>query len=606
MCGFAGLLSIENRIEDLNVTVRAMGDRLAARGPDGEGSWVDPSGTIALAHRRLAIFECSDAGAQPMHSATGRYTIAWNGEVYNHPELRATLGKLGHAFENQSDTAVLLAAFEQWGVVESLARFNGMFALAVVDGIERSITLVRDRAGQKPLCFAALPGVVAFASEGRALEALPGRLGEAVNDLDPIALSFYLELGAVPTPRTIRRGVERVAPGGWIRINATTGSIERGTWWTPTHESSVPGDLDALDNAFDKSVAIRLRADRPVGVFLSGGLDSRLIATYAARHTSSLRAFTLKLPGCFDESNDAAATANALSLDHHVVEPSLDDLLSTACQLQTICDEPFADSSLLATTLLARAARSNIVVALGGDGGDELFGGYRRHRAAYAPSHVMLGRLASLIPRSVAGRWPLGRLSFAEAADRLSLANRREYRRLRATQGDALSMMLHQATADPWHGDLPLHPDVREMMRADFQTYLPDDPLTKVDRGSMAVALEVRSPMLDPTIIDHAFRWPTNGLFDASGGRAPLRHLLARHSMSTQSVKQGFAVPLFDWLRGPLNEWATDLMLSPADDVLDQRAVSALWRQLLRGRRDRATSVWTILCLRSWTQSRAQ
>lgn len=604
MCGFAGVLSIENRIEDMLGTVRAMGERLAARGPDGEGSWVDESGTIALAHRRLAIFECSDAGAQPMRSASGRYTIAWNGEVYNHPELRKTLEQSGHSFENQSDTAVLLAACEQWGIVASLARFNGMFALAVVDGIERTITLVRDRAGQKPLCFAALPGVVAFASEGRALEALPGRLGESLGALDPVALSLYFEQGAVPTPRTIRRGVERVVPGGWIRINSTTGSIERGTWWTPAHETMVAGDLDALDRAFDESIALRLRAERPVGVLLSGGLDSRLIATYAARHTSSLPAFTLKLPGCFDESREAAATANLLSLDHHVVEPSLEELLSTACSLQTICDEPFADSSLLATTLLARAVRSTIVVALGGDGGDELFGGYRRHRAAHTPSHVMLSRLASLIPRSIAGRWPVGRLSFAEAADRLAMANRRDYRRLRATQGDALSMLECQKDGDPLHVDVPLHPDVREMMRADFQTYLPDDPLTKVDRGSMAVALEVRSPMLDPTIIDQAFRWPTTGLFDQNGGRAPIRHLLARYSMPTQHVKQGFAVPLYDWLRGPLRAWAADLIHEPMEDMLDQRAVSMAWRQLLRGRRDRATGVWTMLCLRSWIQSR--
>jgi asparagine synthase (glutamine-hydrolysing) len=412
-------------------------------------------------------------------------------------------------------------------------------------------------------------------------------------------------------------------------IDLHTAAITRKSWWTPAkfvHDEASDDDGESTEHllqCLDSAVQLRLRSDRPAGVFLSGGLDSRLIAALAARHDPTVRAFTLQLPGPFDESAQAAAIASRLGIPHHCVKVTETEILDTATRLHEICDSPFADSSLLATTMLAQRSREEIVVALGGDGGDELFGGYRRHAAAmrgHGPVSMFAAALGRL-PQAFSGRIPIGRLSLAEALHRTSLFDHKgaDYLGLRATQGNAEWLLAPpagmQAATDwqrkfensspPWDGTPLEYLSAREMMLADLRTYLPDDPLVKIDRSTMSVALEARSPMLDHEVIETALNMPTSQLFDSRGGRAPIRSMLRSLDMPDTSGKRGFAVPLFRWLRGPLRDWASSLLLESDEDPLDQTAVAGIWQQLLNGRRDRAATIWTVLCWRSWLRGQS-
>ena len=631
MCGIAGFIDPDRLLADHREALSLMSEAIRSRGPDGEGRLLDDAMGIGLAHRRLSIFDPSDRGSQPMTSATGRFTIVFNGAIYNHPELRTELEGLGHAFRGGSDTEVMLAAFEQWGLPHSLDRFNGMFAFALVDTAERMLHLVRDRIGQKPLLFATAGSVIAFSSDLRGLEALPDPMRTRLADINPIALDWYLAHGAVPWPLSIREGVEQVSPGGRVSFALSNGAVERTAWWSPPapnpdphSNDSTPEALDRLESALDRSVELRLRADQPVGILLSGGLDSRLIAGFAAQHAPGTPTFTLGLPGAFDESREAEAIAGQLGLPHRTIHADEASLLAVVRQLPELCDEPFADSSLLATTLLARGVRDDVAVALGGDGGDELLGGYRRHRAAHAGGgalDTLLGCMAGL-PRSLTGRIRVGRLSLAEAAQRQRLGHARpiDYLGLRATQGDAQSLHvrpreLHAAKAwlqamnsatPPWDGVMPSNPGVREIMQLDLRTYLPDDPLVKVDRSAMSVALEARAPFLDSNVVNAALALPDSAIFQGGLGRAPTRRFLAAMGLPVTAAKKGFAVPLFKWLRGPLREWADTLMREDPGDPLDQAMVEDTWRMLLNGRRDLAVRTWTVICWRAWLQSRSR
>lgn len=626
MCGIAGFIDPEQRLADPASALSSMSNLLRNRGPDDEGSLLEHSLGIGLAHRRLAIFDTSDTGAQPMTSASGRFTIVYNGAIYNHPELRDELRQHGHDFTGSSDTEVMLAAFEKWGVVESLSKFNGMFAFGVLDRESNEFLLVRDRVGQKPIFVASVNGAAAFASDLNALQVLPEPFATACREINPVALQWYLANGAVPWPLSIHKHVEKVAPGGIVKINLQTAALTRTSWWAPTLQEHSTNQLETkgLLQCLDSAVERRLRSDRDVGVFLSGGLDSRLIAALAVRHDPSIKAYTLILPGPFDESSQASRMAKNIGINHSSIDVSEADILDTAVNLHEICDEPFADSSLMATTLLARRVRQEIVVALGGDGGDELFGGYRRHNAAFRGHGASSGIAAALgwMPHALSGRIPIGRLSLAEGLRRTSLLKKEEvdYLGLRRTQGDADWLLqtpsgMQEATTwlralenskPPWDGTPLENLGTRDTMRADLRTYLPDDPLVKLDRASMSVALEVRSPMLDKEVVDYALQMPTEELFDARGGRAPIRTLLRNMGMPDFATKKGFAVPLYRWLRGPLRDWATALVAQDDDGALNQAAVKKTWNELQRGRRDRVTTIWTVLCWRSWVKNRLQ
>ncbi|MAB71215.1 MAG: asparagine synthase (glutamine-hydrolyzing) [Planctomycetaceae bacterium] len=630
MCGIAGFIDGSGRITDVSGVMADMSEAIRHRGPDGEGASYDPDRRVALVHRRLAIQDPSDAGRQPMSSASGRFEIVYNGEIYDFPECRRDLEVADHRFRTGCDTEVLLAAFEIWGIEPTLRRVDGMFAFAVLDRDQERVTLARDRAGQKPLLLAVAGDSIAFASDLRALEGLPEPFATRLDGIDEHALRWYLANGAVPWPMSIRPGVEQVAPGGLVEIDLRNLRIDRRRWWTPP----LPAD-DAEDRATDptaedrrvldavrESVHRRCRADRALGVFLSAGLDSRLVAALAAEARPGLPAFTLGMPGPFDETAEAAEVAAQLGLEHHAVRPTDDDVVSTAETLHAVADEPFADSSLLATTLLARAASSSIAVALSGDGGDELFGGYRRHAMAanWNRRNRMLRAVALVaenLPESVSGsigRIRVGRGTVLDALRKIEAVPRglAGYLDLRECQGDASGLfdrsvidIRDRVPKNPWDGLFPEWNGVRSMMAADFRTYLPDDPLVKIDRGTMHHGLECRSPFLGRGVVDTANTLPTASLFDGSGGRRPIRSALRSLGLSDSGRKRGFAVPLHDWLQGPLRPWAESLLTDDADDPLDQATIGQNWLDLMAGRRDLATGMWTVLSWRAWLAARS-
>ena len=634
MCGLAGLVDPTRRLS-LDEALVATDPGLRRRGPDGLGQFVDHDRGVALRHHRLAIFDPRPEAAQPMTSASGRFTIVFNGAIHDHPERRVELESAGARFRTSCDTEVLLAGFEHWGVESTLDRVDGMFAFGVLDRERDEIVLARDRAGQKPLLLATAEGCVAFASDLRALEALPEPFARRLGGIDDAALHWFLTLGVVPWPMSIRPGVEQVAPGGIVRIDVASGRIERGRWWSPPppesaadddapmHSDRLADDRPLLD-VLRESVHRRCRADRPVGIFLSGGIDSRLVAALARECAPTLPCFTLAGTGVFDESSDAADIARRLGLPHHVVRPTESEVLATATVIPEVADEPFADSSILATTLLARAAREHVVVALGGDGGDELFGGYRRHVVAHGGKWLgyAVASLVDRLPHGVTGRLRIGRASLADAARRRRLADPRvlDHAGLRATQGDAADLLdplpgdplafaratqMNGRRRAPWDGPVPPIVSARDLMAADFRTYLPDDPLAKVDRATMSVGLEHRAPLLGRDVIAAAAALRTRDLFDERGGRAPLRAALRSLGLPDGGAKRGFAVPIFDWLRGPLRDHAAALLLEPANDPLSPGRVERLFDDVQSGRRDRATACWTAMCWRAWLRARS-
>ncbi len=565
-----------------------------------------------------------------MTSASGRFTIVFNGAIHDHPERRAELESLGAVFRTSGDTEVLLEGFEHWGLESTLERTDGMFALAVLDRRREEIVLARDRAGQKPLLLSSVDGRVAFSSDLRSLESLPEPFASRLRGVDRHALRWFLTLGVVPWPLSIRPSVEHVSPGGLVRIDIATGRIERARWWSPPLPESARDADSPVRNVRDvqdrplldvlrASVHRRCRADRPIGLFLSGGIDSRLIAGLAAEVEPAMPCFTLAASGPFDESGDAAAIARRLGLPHHIVRPGPDEILDAAIAIPDITDEPFADSSIVATSLLARAAREQVVVALGGDGGDELFGGYRRHLVAHAGSRAGLAAATFIerLPHAVTGRIRIGRASLAEAARGRRLADPRvlDHAGLRATQGDADDLLtarpgdpLRLAPAPgfqspgpaPWDGVAPPIHSARDLMAADFRTYLPDDPLVKVDRATMAVGLEHRAPFLGRDVIAASAGLRTNELFDRGGGRAPIRAALRALELPDHGSKRGFAVPIFDWIRGPLRDHAAALLLEPAEDPLSPTGLSRVFEGVQTRRRDHATACWTAMVWRGW------
>lgn len=627
MCGFAGFIDRPNRIADPASAMALMSDAIRHRGPDGEGQSFDASRRIGLVHRRLAIQDPSEAGAQPMRSASDRFELVYNGEIYDFLELRAELEIAGHRFRGKSDTEVLLAGFDAWGIEPTLKRVDGMFAFAVIDRREGRLILARDQAGQKPLLLAVAGKCIAFASDLRALEALPAPFARQLSGINENAFRWYLANGAVPWPFSIRPGVEHVPPGGLIEIDLEGGRIDRRRWWTPPTEflddaddqSGAEDDTNQVLEALRTSVHRQCRSDRPIGVFLSAGLDSRIVAALAAEVRPELPAFTLGMPGPFDETGEAATIAARLGLPHRIIRPREDETIEAARSLCSVADEPFADSSLLATVLLSRAASPEIAVALGGDGGDELFGGYRRHLAAarwrgFKPWAMrQLAGIGHRLPDSISGKIKVGRGTLRDASYRLKNIElgHEGYLRLRSTQGDAAELFESgplSASAisrrNPWDGLAPEWSGVRSMMAADFRTYLPDDPLVKVDRGTMSCGMEYRSPMLGRDVISTAWNLGTNRLFDARGGRAPIRAALRSLGLPTGGPKRGFAIPLSDWLRGPLHGWAESLILADFEDPIDQTALRNDWRRHEGGRSDLAVRIWTIACWRAWLTSR--
>lgn len=647
MCGIAGFLDPVAGCEsaEMSALAASMGDTLAHRGPDGAGTWVDPASGLGLAHRRLAVVDLSHHGHQPMVSPRGRWVVTVNGEVYNHRELRLALESAGVRFRGHSDIEVLTSALDTWGLDEALTRFNGMFAFGAWDRQQGELSLVRDRLGEKPLYYAMADQTLLFGSELKALRRHPA----FVPRVDRDSLALMLRYGCVPAPRCILEGVRHLEPGRILTVRCHDGRLlpprERVYW--SAQRAALAGLADPLPVTAEQSVdlvadllgdAVRLRtqADVPVGAFLSGGADSSLITALAqAGSGRPARTFTIGFDDAgYDESAQARKIAEHLGTDHVDVRLRPEEVLALVPELPRFYDEPFGDSSQLPTMLVSRLARTAVTVALSGDGGDELFAGYNRHQWA-----DRLWRQARLIPapvrHRVAGR--LERLP-ADATDRLFgraaplLPARLRVRTpavkvaklthvLASTSPEELYLRLRSQCQDPErlltaHGPggrkVSAPPEAvagfdatERMLLLDLMGYLPDDILTKVDRASMSVGLEVRVPFLDHRLVELAWQLPTSVKLRDGQTKWVLRQVLDRYVPRelVDLPKMGFGVPLGAWLRGPLRPWVEDLLdvsRLRREGHLDPEAVQQLWRRHRDGPGDSSQELWNVLAFQSW------
>ncbi len=646
MCGVGGLWDRQGRLPSaaaLAQQAQAMAAALAHRGPDDQGVWVDGAAGLALAHRRLAVIDLSPAGRQPMASATGRWVVVFNGEVYNFRALRQELGELGHRFVGGSDTEVMLAAFEEWGLPAALTRFVGMFAFAAWDGQERRLWLARDRLGKKPLYWGEVAGVLAFASELKAFFVLPNfprRLERAI-------LPHYLQFGYCSPPQTAWAGVQSLRPGSWLCVGRD-GEISSGQYWSIAGAiqeglaKPFPGGeaqaMEAFEEVLREAVQLRMVADVPLGAFLSGGLDSSAVTALMQRSSPRpVRAFTVGFrEAAYDESRFAAAVARHLGCAHTPLTVTHCDALEVIPRLPEIYDEPFADSSQIPTYLVAREARRHVTVALTGDGGDELLAGYTRY-GVIADALARYDRLprglrgpAAQLLRTVTEAdhpWWLYGLAPLLGLRGRRLGSLRERVRRRALLLDALdwgafydrhgSACLNpepglwlaaagEGSARSWARECsaPLEP-VAAMMALDFDQYLPDDILVKVDRASMAVALETRCPLLDHRVVEFAWRLPLSLKWDGRQGKLLLRRLLARYLPPAlwDRPKMGFGIPVGEWLLDELRDWAEDLLdasrLAEAG-VWRVRELRRAWREHLSGAHDHRNLLWPVLMFEAW------
>ncbi len=653
MCGIAGFWDSTHhfRADDAGAVLRRMTDAIRHRGPDDEGFFQDAAAGIALGHRRLSVIDLSPEGHQPMVSASGRFVIVYNGEVYNHRALRQELVKLGAAFRGHSDTEVILAAIEQWGLDEALKRFIGMFAFVLWDRRERALSLVRDRLGIKPLYYGWVGTRLVFASELKAVTAMPG----FDNAIDRDALCLLLRHDYIAAPHSIYEGVRKLQPGTVLTLAAsdmpkapTDESLlaaNTRTFWSARdvaiagmadrlHQSDAEA-VDELDRLLRDAVALRMEADVPLGAFLSGGIDSSLVvALMQAQSPRPVQTFSIGFrEKGFDEAVHARAVAKHLGTDHHELYVTAQDALDVVPQLPGMFDEPFSDSSQIPTFLVAQMARRNVTVSLSGDGGDELFGGYRRYFAGRRIERS-LGRVPIALQRGAArslSRHP-GFYESMLAGVNACLPSGKKMRRPRAKVA-VLARMLEAGSADERYrlmmshhrnpADVVLHGNepslqignpvvasdtdalIERMMFNDLVTYLPGDILAKVDRASMAVSLEARVPLLDHRVVEFSWRVPIEQKVRDGKGKWLLRQVLYRYAPESlmERPKQGFGVPIGAWLRGPLRDWAETLLDERRlreQGYFEPGPVRQLLDRHLAGRADEGPRLWDVLMFQAW------
>lgn len=652
MCGISGFWTPEQLFDTNNTKLigRCMAASLHHRGPDDSGVWLDPSATLLLGHRRLSIIDLSPNGHQPMASATGRYVLVYNGEIYNFQQLRDELATQGHTFRGHSDTEVMLAAFSEWGIVESLSRFNGMFAIAVWDCQERELILVRDRLGQKPLYVGWADHSLLFASELKALRPFPFFKPSINHD----ALTLLLRRVCINAPYSIFQQVYKVKPGCYIRItqdqmHTHDKNLVQVPYWSATKifeagadrpfQGSIEEASAQLDALLHDAVKLCMISDVPLGSFLSGGIDSSLITALMQRQsTQPIRTFSIGFhEQHYNEANHAAAIANHLETDHTELYVSEQDALDVIPQLPQIYDEPFADSSQIPTYLLSKLTRQHVTVALSDDGGDELFGGYAKYaylqrlqRLTYLPRplcSLLIGATRHLpvpsatrlhaMPLGSVAHW-LATHDFKRKSRRLStfLDSARSpaqmYTHLASIWKDPKQVVLN-ATEPPslltTSASWPklAHP-VRQAMAVDTLTYLPDDILVKVDRAAMAVSLETRIPLLDHRVVEFAARIPLAMNLQNGQNKLLLRKLLHRYvpPALVERPKMGFKIPLDIWLRQELRPWA-EALLEPRrllqEGFFAPDPVQKQWQSHLVGQRDWSGYLWPILMFQAWQES---
>ena len=629
-----------------------MARRIVRRGPDDEGVWADGEMGLALAHRRLAVLDLSPAGHQPMLSSCGRCVLVFNGEIYNHLELRKAVDAGGEPYpwRGHSDTETLLACVVRWGLKETLRKSTGMFALAVWDRFERTLSLARDRFGEKPLYYG-WTGTgenrsFVFGSELKALKAYPG----FDNPVDRRALGLYFNHCAVPSPWSIYKDVYKLEPGTIVCVrqnDVAAPSVQAEPYWryadlvrrgidNPVVDEQLA--VSELDRLLGKAVSGQMAADVPLGAFLSGGVDSSVIVALMQAHSPRpVKTFTVGFDEAgFDESPYAAAVARHLGTDHHEMRVSAEDARAVIPSLPELYDEPFADSSQIPTFLVCRAARQHVTVALSGDGGDELFGGYNRYfwgsriwrRLAWMPTALRksVGSGVRSVPIELwdgVGRMMPNRIRLARMGDKLNklahclpvVDSLDDLYRSLVTEwydvGHLVSAMpnLEPRFRDEHLSDLLVDAEHR-MMYWDAISYLPDDILTKVDRAAMGVSLETRVPILDHAVAAFAWRLPLHMKIRNGQGKWVLRQVLYRYVPQEliERPKVGFAIPVGQWLRGPLREWSESLLDEQRirqDGFLDPALVRETWRQHLSGRHDWTVRLWAILMFNAWLTGEA-
>ena len=640
MCGIAGAYLRRASIRDaLLAAGNAMSSCLEHRGPDDSGHFVDERVGAMLAFRRLAIIDLSAAGHQPMESASGRYVLIFNGEAYNFNSVREELEKIGAApqWRGHSDTEVLLAAIERWGLEDALRRFVGMFAFAVWDKKEQTLHLIRDRVGVKPLYYAIIGDAVLFGSELKALAAHP--LFKREIDRDAVAL--YARFGYVPAPHTIYRNTYKLPPGGILSVRPGSARPEPGLYWSVPDavargkanpfRGSDDDALDALDALLLESVGLRMISDVPLGVFLSGGIDSSIVTAQMQRQARGpVKTFSIGLrESAYDEAQHARAVAKHLGTEHTELYVTPQETLDVIPLLPHIYDEPFADSSQIPTYLVSKRARQSVTVSLSGDGGDELFGGYNRYFLGRS-----LWKTTRRIPRALRPAAGAAMRALPPAAwNRLLAPLARAVPALRERAGDRLHRLaramnaseadaLYRELVSQWHGvvpgaqplplaiDTPLPVDdiTERMMAYDQMSYMVDDVLVKVDRASMAVSLEAREPLLDHRLIEFAWTLPLHMKVRGGKGKWLLRTLLARYVPEEiiERPKMGFAIPLDSWLRGPLRAWAESLLDESrlrAEGFFDAGQVRKAWRSHLAGGAEWQQHLWTVLMFQAWLEN---
>ncbi len=636
MCGICGFITADQGEDDLRQAVGAMAETLRHRGPDGDGTWIDAETGVALGHRRLSIIDLSPLGRQPMISAGGRYVITYNGEVYNFPELRRELEADGYPFRGHSDTEVMLAAIETWGLENALRRFVGMFAFALWDKAERTLTLARDRLGIKPLYWGECGDTFFFASELKALRAFPGWTPA----IDQDSLAAYMRRNYVPGPRSIYRGVSKLMPGQILRYRSGDRPKVQTYWELRQHLESglaqprevAPDEaVEELSELLAAAVSQRMIADVPLGAFLSGGIDSSTVVALMQAHASQpVKTFTIGFHDSdYNEAQDAKAVAAHLQTDHTELYVSPEEALAVIPRLPAIYDEPFADSSQVPTFLISELTRRHVTVALSGDGGDELFAGYSRYfwadmvwrRVGWMPLSLRRA-LAQAIEALPASYWE-GAAQLIPAARRLPRVGERAGKLaqfLRQPDADAIYRQQHSHWPDPgrlvFKGEEPrdalrdamesgtFHDFIQRMQYLDAASYLPDDILTKVDRASMAVSLEARVPILDHRVIEHVWRLPADLRFRDGRGKWLLRQLLQRHLPRhlIDRPKKGFSIPTASWLRGPLRDWAEDLLSERRlrhDGLFDPQPIRRAWSELQHGK-PWHEPIWGALMFQAW------
>jgi asparagine synthase (glutamine-hydrolysing) len=614
---------------------------IAHRGPDDEGIWVDQHGGIALGFRRLAIMDLSPEGHQPMWSASGRFVMVFNGEVYNFGELRQELEPHGHTFRGHSDTEVILAAFEQWGVRDAVRRFIGMFSIAVWDTDRRALSLLRDRMGKKPLFVYREQGLVTFGSELKALVAGPS----FDRSIDPAAVAAYLRYLYVPAPRSIFQRVIKVPPAHVLTLTNpglplpapepywSLSEVARAGLANPfagTDDQAV----DELDALLGDAVRRRMQSDVPLGALLSGGIDSSAVVSVMQEASSRpVKTYTIGFAEQeFDEAPHAARVAQHLGTDHTEMLLTGADAHGLIPGLPDIFDEPLGDPSQLPTLLVSQLARRQVTVALSGDGGDELFAGYNRYvygtrmlpRMNLVPLGVRQCVAASLGGVSTTTWNRLSRVSAAlpgmpgqrvgERVNKLSHVMSAPsvsdmYRSLLSAWQQPESVVLNCRTAEDANERILDGAEPRDlldrMMLADQTTYLPDDLLAKLDRASMAVSLEVRAPLLDHRIVELSWRLPRSLKLRGQIGKWILRQTLYRRvpKAIVERPKMGFSVPIDQWLRGPLRTWAGGLLSPEAlgrNGLLAPGPIVSAWRELQDGRRPAGAALWAVIMFQAW------